>query len=1220
MLHRAERADVLATALADILRQPPADPFAPEVVAVHSRGVERWLSHHLAARLGTSPGRSDGVCANLSFPFPGRLVGDLLAGATGVERTTDPWRPERLAWPLLSVVDASLDEPWLAGLAAHLGGADPESADRDRRFATVRHVADLLDRYALHRPDMVLAWAAGADTDDDGRPLPDDVAWQARLWRRLRAAVGTPSPAERLVEGCAALAADPALAQLPDRICLFGFTRLPASYLDVLGALAAHRDVHLFALHPSPVAWARAAPQSGEHRARAAPQSGEHRARAAPQSGEHRARAAPQSGEHRARAAPQSGEHRARAAPQSGEHRPSAAPAGHPLLRSWGSDSHEMQLVLQARPEVTRMTERHHRLEIPPASTLLQHLQEAIRSDEAPAVDGRPLLAADDRSVQVHACHGQARQAEVVRDAIAHLLAADPTLEPRDIVVLCPDIDELAPLLHAAFDSGTSGGTTSGGTTSGGTATGGTGAGAGAEQGPPALPYRLADRSLRQTNPVLGAVAALLALVDARLTATQVLAFAALAPVRERFDLDDADLARINGWVRATGTRWGLDAASRACYDLAEVDTGTWDAGLTRLLLGVAMSEDDHRLVGGALPLDDVDSGDIALAGRLAELVSRLGQVVGDMTGRRPIAAWLAAMDRAADLLLATRPDETWQRGQLDRLLVEVQAESGIGAQVKGVAAACPQGPPLRLAEVRDLLNDRLRGQPSRAAFRTGDITMCTLVPMRSVPHRVVCLVGMDDGAFPRGGSGDGDDLLVRARRVGDHDRRSEDRQLLLDAVLSAGDALVVTYAGRDVRTNERLPPAVPVNELLDVLDATVRTAGGTPARLAVVHQHPLLTSDRRCFEPGRLGTEGPWSYDPTLLAGARAAAGPRHRPGPFLASPLPPPLPPPLAPAGGDVVALEDLVHFVQHPVGGFLRQRLGLSLRADEEQPVDALAVELDGLAAWGVGDRLLRALLAGGDVEAVCAAEEARGLLPPGALGRAALDDARRKAEAVAGAALDAARGPANSVDVEVQLLDGRLLVGTVPDVVGSVVRAASFSRLAPKHRLAAWVRFLAVTASHPAADLTSTTIGRHQGGARTFVLGSLAGTGQGRRERALELLEVVVDLWDRGLCEPLPLYGETSHRYAAAVRAGAESPEADAARCWTSEFSWDKEDKDPAHILVLGGVRSFDEVLAMPPRTDEEWPGWPPEPSRFARLSRRLWDPVLDAAAAGPQGSR
>ncbi|MEP7046704.1 MAG: exodeoxyribonuclease V subunit gamma, partial [Ilumatobacteraceae bacterium] len=625
MVHRAERADVLSDVLADLLAAPVADAFVPEVVAVHSRGVERWLAHRLSARLGVEAGRADGICANLEFPFPGRMVQSAIAAATGIDPTTDPWRPERLAWSLLDVVEANLDEQWLYVLVGHLGAGDPNDAKRDRRFAAVRHIAELYDHYSVHRPSMIMAWVTGDDTDGDGIRLPDDARWQAELWRRLRQAVDTPSPAERAVAGCKALVDNPALSDLPARFSLFGLTRLPASYLDVLRALSEHRDVHLLALQPSPATWG-----IDDHDA-----------------------------------------------------------VRHPLLRAWGRDSFEMQVILNRRLAGAPGAEDvHHPMREPDRPTLLHRLQAAIRSDAPlPNADARPLLELGDRSVQIHACHGRSRQAEVVRDAITHLFAADASLEPRDVVVLCPDIDEMAPLLRAAFDDDPTSNRR--------------------------IPYRLADRSLRQTNPVLGAVAELIALVDARLTASQVLAFAGLPPVCRRFGFDDKDLERIADWVEATGTRWGLDAAHRLPYDLASVDAGTWDAGLQRLLLGVAMSEDDERLVGGVLPFDDVDSGDIDLVGRFAEFIGRLGESVRALTDPRTVVAWASAIDAAADLLVDTRADDAWQRTQLDRLLSEVQDEAGTSGRQ-----------PLRLAEMRDLLADRLRGQPTRAEFRSGDLTM----------------------------------------------------------------------------------------------------------------------------------------------------------------------------------------------------------------------------------------------------------------------------------------------------------------------------------------------------------------------------------------------------------------------------------------------------------------------------------------------------------------
>lgn len=269
-IHRAERADGLVEALGDLVVAPIGDPLAAEVIAVPTHGVERWLAQRLSARLGVMAGHSDGVCANVEFPYPGRLVSSAVAVASGIDRERDPWLPERAVWPLLEVVDECVREPWLASLAAHLGAAeagpdDPDAVRRGRRFASVRHIADLYDSYGVHRPEMLSAWAQRCDTDGSGRPLPSDAAWQAELWRRLRDRVSLWSPAERLAEACERLRREPTIVQLPARVSLFGLTRLPASYLQVLDALASSREVHLFLLHPSPALWDKVAAVPGAH-------------------------------------------------------------------------------------------------------------------------------------------------------------------------------------------------------------------------------------------------------------------------------------------------------------------------------------------------------------------------------------------------------------------------------------------------------------------------------------------------------------------------------------------------------------------------------------------------------------------------------------------------------------------------------------------------------------------------------------------------------------------------------------------------------------------------------------------------------------------------------------------------------------------------------------------------------------------------------------------
>jgi exodeoxyribonuclease V gamma subunit len=1185
-LHRAERADALVAALGAVVVEPLDDPMAAEIVAVPTRGVERWLTQRLSARLGATPGRADGVCANIDFPYPGALVGGAVAAATGVARDDDPWVAARSVWPLLDVIDAALGEPWLDPLARYLGasggtdpsepgGVDPSLCGREaRRFGSARHLADLYDRYGVHRPGMLRAWAAKEDVDGAGRVLPPQWAWQAELWRRLRERIGLASPAERLDDACLALRGDAAVVDLPARLSLFGLTRLPASFLAVLRAVAVHRDVHLFLLHPSPVLWHRVEEETGG---------------------------------------------RAAVVPRSAD--PTASLPSNPLLTSWGRDAREMQLVLTAGDDGDGAPADHHHPIEAAETTLLQRIQADVRADRPPP--GLPLAGRDDRAVldpgdmslAVHACHGRGRQVEVMRDAILHLLAADPTLEPRDIVVMCPDIEAFAPLIHATF----------------GAAEGFNGAAdindpVGADpaaalgevvSGPTSvdLRVRLADRALRQTNPVLGVVAELLELASARVTAAQVLDLAGREPIRRRFRFDDDDLARAEEWVAAAGVRWGLDAAHRAEYKLDALDANTWRAGLDRLLLGVAMAEDGQRLVGGVLPLDDVSSSDIDLAGRLAELLDRLTAALDRLTARQPIGAWAAALADAAALLTATTPSDAWQTAELRHVLDDVVAEAQGGpGQADGGAVSSPE---LTLPEVRTLLADRLRGRPTRANFRTGHLTICTLVPMRSVPHRVVCLLGLDDGVFPRKTDVDDDDLVAADARVGDRDPRSEDRQLLLDALLAAESNMIITYSGRDERTNAERPPAVPVGELLDVVDRTVQLPGDPTAlaRSRIVVNHPLQPFDARNFMPGRLTGGSPWSFDAVALAGARAAGGERAEPAPFLPVPLPP--------VRGEAVELENLVRFVQHPVKAFLRQRLGVSLSEDTDDASDALPVELDALAQWAVGDRLLSGRLAGNERDACVAAERARGTLPPGTLAEPVLGQVLPIVESLVAEAADIAGSDCapRSLEVNVALADGRVLLGTVAGVIdrgeaGLLLRSVSYSRLAPKQRLAAWVRFLALTAAHPDRPVEAATLGRFRfsgrkkGAVSIACLAPLAGDAASRRAVALAHLEVLVDLFDRGLCEPLPLYCKTSAAWADA--APAKRMQACAA-VWEPQNDLGMgENREPEHQLVLGGIASFNDLLAAPPGPGESGDGWAAgEQTRFGRCAMRLWSGLRDA---------
>ena len=1126
-LHRSERADALVGALAEVLADPPDDVFTPDVVAVPTRGVERWLaqrlSHHLGATSREGGAGEGGVCANVSFGSPARLVAGALAAAVDLAPDDDPWRASALTWPLLDVVDACAGEPWCAVLGRHLGvGADDELR-QGRRLAVVRHLARLFSAYAAQRPAMVRAWAEGRDD------VPADLAWQARLWRVLRERVGVPSPAERLPVAVQRLVDEPTLLDLPSRLSVFGATRLASDQLAVLHALSAHRGVHLWLVHPSPALWHEVAAL----------------------------------------------------APPSPDRRALVSPARHPLLASMARDVTELQLRLAA---LGPASDTHHPAPSPPA-TLLGAVQRRLRDDDASPATARP--APDDRSVQVHACHGRARQVEVLREVLVGLFADDPTLEPRDVVVMCPDVEAFAPLLAATF--------------------GLAGDAAQAQQlgeAPPdlhpgqQLRVRLADRSLRLTNPVLELLSRLLDLADSRVTASQLLDLAASEPVRRRFRFDDDELDRVREWSVAAGVHWGEDLARRSRFGLGQLRQGTWATALDRLLLGVAMADEDARFVGSALPLDDVDSTDIDLAGRLAELVDRLSALLRGLDGRAPVEQWLDQLDRAVDQLADTAPAQAWQVVQARQVLADVrQAAAGASGAGAGAEAA------LRLPDVRALLADRLAGRPTRAGFRTGALTVCSLEPMRAVPHRVVCLLGLDDGAFPRASGADGDDVLLRDPCVGERDRRSEDRQLFLDAVASAGEHLVVVYSGADERTGAVRPPAVPVSELLDAVERAV-DAEPAAVRRQVLVRHPLQVVDERNFAPGALQRPGPFSWDRRSYGAALAGRGERADGGEgavLVRSALP-------KPPRAAQVDLDDLVEALEHPARWFLRRRLGVSVAGEVDDVDDRVPLQLGPLDAWQVGDRLLAACLAGVDRDRAVAAEWRRGDVPPQELGRAALTDLVEKVTPLAAAALTRVQEPATAIDVWAELPSGLAVAGTVSGVHGDVLVRTVFSRLGAKHRLRAWVQLLALVVSRPDRPWRAVTIGRPQGSRPGVLAAELTAPDPAVAEQRLEEL---VRLRERAERMPLPLPVDTAFAYASARYGGNEVVQATEAaeRQWVNDLRFSDEYRD----LCWGLGCTYDRLAGTPTADEGRW--WPEEPTRLGVLARRVWQPLLDHERTG-----
>ena len=382
-----------------------------------------------------------------------------------------------------------------------------------------------------------------------------------------------------------------------------------------------------------------------------------------------------------------------------------------------------------------------------------------------------------------------------------------------------------------------------------------------------------------------------------------------------------------------------------------------------------------------------------------------------------------------------------------------------------------------------------------------------------------------------------------------------------------------------------------------------------------VTVEHPLQAFDPRNYMPGELRGSGPWRFDALNLDGARSLSGQRQQKPQFLRAPL--------AQLQRGTLQLRSLVQFLEFPVRAFLRERIGYYTPAQAERLSDSIPLDLDALEGWALGDRLLSALFAGSSTDEALAAERGRGLLPLGQLGEQALQNTLAEvASLFLAAQKTAAFGEvAMPMEVNVELPDGRFLVGTVPGVRSGTITRCTFSKLRPKQRLQAWAHLLALSAAHPELAPSSVTIGRLESSKKdaprncTQLLPPLAGDLGSLRQAAIQKLSALVDLYDRGMREPIPLYCATSAAWAEAARSEAGAgPKAAAEGAWGAGTNRGNrgfgEAFDPEHVLVLGEVLAFDRVLEELPRGDEAGPGWPTAQSRFGRLAVRLWHPLLE----------
>jgi exodeoxyribonuclease V gamma subunit len=769
----------------------------------------------------------------------------------------------------------------------------------------------------------------------------------------------------------------------------------------------------------------------------------------------------------------------------------SAAPGAtesspNPLLSSLGALGNDFEQVLGGELRAVRVTPvLHDCYEAPVGQSLVSHLQRDLHVAAAASPAKLPVGSrsaakgvAAVPEISVHSCHGAMREVEVLHDQLLALLT-DPqqAIAPEEVIVLVPNLHSYAPLIEAVFARDL-----------------------GDRQ---FIPYHVADQSERQQETLIEGVLRVLGMVGGRVKGSEVVDLLLLDSVSRRLHLQTSDLERIREWILRSGVRWGIDAKHRVDMGQPQTDAHTWQFGLRRLLLGYALPSNNERSFAGVLGHDEVEGKEALLVGALAGFTRTLFHWLQDLQTPRSLGDWIISLGELSSQLFAEDQESARQMARLSRLLEQQRAMAAV-AGFKG---------DVDVQVVTRLIERELDGAAQDRGFFSGGVTFCALIPMRSIPFKVVALLGMNDGEFPRSPQPLEIDLIAKGeRRLGDRSRRDDDRYLFLETVCAVRERLIVTYSGQSTRDNRRRPPSVCVSELLGYL----------ADRCAAPIESFVIEHKLQGFHPEYFQSHAPSQGNPALFSYAESYAKAaertllaRQQQRVFFAGKLEPP--------DNKQLDIEELVRFFRSPARFFLNRRLGLYLKYDETPAPDREPLELDILTGWSLGDELVKQLLTGHSFEDCVRLQRAQGTLPFGHAGQLQMERLKTQCEAIA-AQVRVQRGGQRvaALALDVALDSGVRIKGTVQDRWTNGIVVGTYSDIKVRHGLPVWLRHVASCAHGQSAR--GVLVGRSS--KKPFQVMAWRPVPE---HDARKILSDLVSIYERGHERPLPFLPLTSEEY-------------------------------------------------------------------------------------------
>lgn len=895
ILH-ANHPEDLRELVLDLIRRHPLAPLQNEVFLVQSNGMAQWLRLRLAQDDGL------GIAAALDMQMPSRFLWQAYRAVLGAEAVpaTSPFDKQPLIWRLMRLLPACLTQAPFAPLRDYLA----DDSDLRKRYPLAERLADLFDQYQVYRADWLEDWAEGRDVlrDPQGQilPLPPEQRWQPHLWRFLRDDIGAAhhqgsraAVHPRFLQALRDRHPQTQVRGLPPRLIVFGISALPLQALEALDALSRVIPVFICVNNPCRYYWADII----EDRQLLRFEQRRHALKAG----------------------------------LAGLDAEQLHARVNPLLAAWGRQGRDYIGMLYAydqshagAQQVDLFLDR-----LDPAKPCLLHaLQQGIL-DLAPAPHGdapRQAVSPEDTSIRFVHAHSRQREVDILHDHLLDLFAHHPDLQPRDVMVMVPDISLYAPHVEAAF-------------------------GYLASDDPRHIPYTLADRPARAHNPLLMALERLLDLPDARLGASDLLDLLEVAAFRARFGIQAEELARLQAWIRGSGIRWGLHAEHRADLDLPPgLTQNTWQFGVRRMLLGYAngasRSDEDARW-HDIEPYAETGGLEADSAGKLADVIHTLDPLRTTLAIPHTPADWQVQLN--ALLACCFEPDNSQDILLLDRFR-DVLAEWVNTCTDVGLST------PLPLSVVREALFARFDDQSLSQRFLAGRVNIGTLMPMRAIPFQVVCLLGMNDGDYPRQRLPMDFDLMAARYRPGDRSRREDDRYLFLEALLSARQQLYISHVARSERDNSERPASVLVGQLRDHIAQGWVLAGHADPQALLAHltvQHPLQPFSRQYFLPDTHPQK-----DARLFTYAWEWREVHNLPAPVSGAPQ-------LAPWYPDEpLDAQRLIRFLRQPADTFFRERLNIRINPGTPLDEDDEPFQLDKLEMHQLKSQLIQDALQASD----------------------------------------------------------------------------------------------------------------------------------------------------------------------------------------------------------------------------------------------------------------